>query len=228
MERIILEKTILINRRAFKNCSLKSITINNGSQKGFQFCGINIYETDVERLCKTHLIDSLVLPKDLIMIRGYAFSGCKSLKTVEFPPYIVIVGEKAFENCKELEKVIFPNVIPNEVKGREIENEAFSGCSALKSIILPKGIRTIDIQVFRDCTALEEVEIGEDIKLIADRAFYGCNSLKTVRIKAVTPPTLGKDVFPNPNIDIEIPKGSLSLYENKDIWCIYKSRLIEK
>lgn len=226
MGSIILEKTLLINRRAFKNCSLKSITINNGSQKGVQFCGINIYETDVERLCKTHLIDSLVLPKDLIMIRGYAFSGCKSLKTVEFPPYIVIVGEKAFENCKELEKVIFPNVIPNEVKGREIENEAFSGCSALKSIILPKGIRTIDIQAFRDCTALEEVEIGEDIKLIADRAFYGCNSLKTVRIKAVTPPTLGKDVFPNPNIDIEIPKGSRSSYENA--WSRYKDRLIEK
>lgn len=227
MESIILEKTMLINRRAFKNCSLKSITINNGSQKGVQFCGINIYETDVERLRKTHLIDSLVLPKDLIMIRGYAFSGCKSLKTVEFPPYIVIVGEKAFENCKELEKVIFPNVIPNEVKGREIENEAFSGCSALKSIVLPKGIRTIDIQAFRDCTALEEVEIGEDIKLIADRVFYGCNSLKTVRIKAVTPPTLGKDVFPNPNIDIEIPKGSRSSYEK--VCGMYNNvKLIEK
>ncbi|MFC2610326.1 MAG: leucine-rich repeat domain-containing protein [Capnocytophaga granulosa] len=226
MKSIILEKTMLINRRAFKNCSLKSITINNGSQEGVQFYGINIYETDVEQLRKTHLIDSLVLPKDLIIIGGYAFSGCKSLKTVEFPSYIVIVGEKAFENCKELEKVIFPNDMPNEVRGREIENEAFSGCSALKSIVLPKGIRIIDIQAFRDCTALEEVEIGEDIKLLADRAFYGCNLLKTIKIKTKTPPTLGKDVFPNLNIDIEIPKGSRSSYENA--WSMYKDRLIEK
>ena len=50
--------------------------------------------------------------------------------------------------------------------------------------------------------------------------------METIKIKTKTPPTLGKDVFPNLNIDIEIPKGSRSFYENA--WSMYKDRLIEK
>ena len=48
-------------------------------------------------------------------------------------------------------------------------------------------------------------------------------------MKGKNSPTLGRSyVFPHSNVNIEIPKGSISSYENKDIWCIYKNRLIEK
>ena len=48
-------------------------------------------------------------------------------------------------------------------------------------------------------------------------------------MKGKNPPILGMSyVFPNLNINIEIPKGSLSSYENGNVWSIYKNRLIEK
>ena len=99
----------------------------------------------------------------------------------------------------------------------------------MKKIECTDTLTKINKQAFLNCINLEEVEIGKSIVEIDDWAFYGCNSLKIIKIKTKTPPTLGRScVFPNLNVNIEIPKGSLSLYENKDIWCIYKSRLIEK
>ena len=94
---------------------------------------------------------------------------------------------------------------------------------------MPNDINTIGDRAFRNCNKLERIEIGEYITKIGDYAFYECSSLNTIIMKGKNPPTLGRScVFTNLNVNIEIPKGSISSYENKDIWCIYKNRLIEK
>ena len=85
-----------------------------------------------------------------------------------------------------------------------LENLAFYGCSALKSITLPSSISSISSQAFNSCTVLEEVknfentsiEILQDeifrgtslksivlprtVTLINTNAFYGCSSLREI------------------------------------------------
>ena len=85
-----------------------------------------------------------------------------------------------------------------------LENFAFYGCSALKSITLPSSISSISSQAFNSCTVLEEVknfentsiEILQDeifrgtslksivlprtVTLINTNAFYGCSSLREI------------------------------------------------
>ena len=85
-----------------------------------------------------------------------------------------------------------------------LENSAFYGCSALKSITLPSSISSISYYAFKSCTVLEEVknfentsiEILQDeifrgtslksivlprtVTLINNNAFYGCSSLREI------------------------------------------------
>ena len=85
-----------------------------------------------------------------------------------------------------------------------LENFAFYGCSALKSITLPSSISSISSHAFNSCTVLEEVknfentsiEILQDeifrgtslksivlprtVTLINTNAFYGCSSLREI------------------------------------------------
>lgn len=45
---------------------------------------------------KNSEISSVRLPKNLVEIQGYAFTGCKNLKSIEFPPSLKEIGREAF------------------------------------------------------------------------------------------------------------------------------------
>lgn len=63
-----------------------------------------------------------------------------------------------------------------------IGNQAFYGCSAMTSIIIPKNVTSIDIEAFRNCNHLTSVTIPEGVTSIGDYAFSACSSLTSVTI----------------------------------------------
>lgn len=230
MTTIVLEKAQKIEREVFKGLNtLISIKVYNSGDLPYgsiQIQDKKITSSTIQQYKNT--IDTIVLCDSLIEIEKGAFENCSSLTTVELPNNIKDIGKEAFQNCKKLSSVKFLSR-DTGVLLRDIKEGAFCNCSSLVFISLPNDINTIGDRAFRNCNKLERIEIGEYITKIGDYAFYECSSLNTIIMRGKIPPTLGRSyVFPNLNVNIEIPKGSLSPYENKDIWCIYKSRLIEK
>ena len=71
-------------------------------------------------------------------------------------------------------------VIPDGVK--EIWNEAFDGCTALKSINIPATVTTIGEAAFRGCNGLVELILPETLTNIGRSAFENCTSLSKVVI----------------------------------------------
>ena len=61
-----------------------------------------------------------------------------------------------------------------------IETYLFRGCSNLKTIIIPEGVKTIEGQSFTNCSSLESVIIPNSVTTIEAFAFSRCNALKTV------------------------------------------------
>lgn len=54
----------------------------------------------------------------------------------------------------------------------------FTGCTALKYIILPGTITEIPDNAFKGCVSLEEINIPDNVTIIGNNAFEGCISLQ--------------------------------------------------
>ena len=68
-----------------------------------------------------------------------------------------------------------------------IASGAFSGCEAIRSVIIGGSITTIGERAFRACTSLTSVEISGSVTSIGSYAFDNCTSLTIVTIgSAVT------------------------------------------
>lgn len=63
-----------------------------------------------------------------------------------------------------------------------VANSAFSGCSNLWKIVLPKNISKIESSAFADCNDLTIITLSDNISSIGNRAFSGCSSLQNIEI----------------------------------------------
>ena len=75
----------------------------------------------------TAAIESLIIPDSVTEVEGFAFTYCKSLKSVKLPSGLKSIGYSGFGNTA-LESVELPPVL------EEMGKNAFNGCRQLKSI----------------------------------------------------------------------------------------------
>ena len=108
-------------------------------------------------------------------------------------------------------------VIPGEIDGlpvREIGGSAFSGCTGLKSIALPEGLKTIGDSAFLCCTRLKSITLPEGVKSIERRAFYRCTNLTSVTFLEGLE-TIGENAFRNCTglTSVSLPEGIQTIGE---------------
>ena len=120
----------------------------------------------------------------------------------------------SFERCAALAQINLPNSLTS------IANRAFYGCTSLTEVTLPDGLTKIEFYTFYDCSALEKVTLPEGITYIGNNAFYNCSGLTEMTVWAITPPTLGSDVFTGvgSSLVVYVPAEGLSAYQTADIW----------
>ena len=86
------------------------------------------------------------------------------------------IGSYAFSSCSSLKNINMPKGIIY------IGPFAFYHCSSIKSIEIPETVRTINQATFNRCTRLENIRIPQSITSIEREAFAGCSKLKNVII----------------------------------------------
>ena len=140
-------------------------------------------------------ITSIVIPDSVISIGVSTFSGCTSLAEITVSPdnknYSSVDGVLFNKDGSEL--IVYPKgngrsayTVPDGVTS--IGGFAFSGCTSLSKVDLPKTLTTIEAGTFRDCTSLKEIVIPDSVTEIrsnwgydgCDGAFSGCTSLSKV------------------------------------------------
>ncbi len=185
--------------------SENSLIIQKGSEKyssgihGIKsiFSGCGLKEVYIGRNIKTayYYSDFYTTPPfsglgiSKVVIGPYVTSidmRCKSYNSTSY------YGNGAFEDCKELTEVIFQSSLI-----KEIPEEAFSGC---------KSLITIDL--------------GKDLEYIGYGSFFGCDQLSTINVHSPNPPSC-KSGFSSQqyiNTIVNVPPGSLSLYQNTAPW----------
>jgi len=80
------------------------------------------------------------------------------------------------------------------------------------------------------CCGLTSVNIGNGVTSIGYEAFYACSRLTEVKVKPVSPPSLGNYAFNNchSSLQLFVPASSLEDYKSKDGWKEYADRIVGK
>lgn len=106
------------------------------------------------------------------------------LESVKFedPSNITHIGDNAFQGCTALKTITIPNSV--ETLGRDV----FSCCTGLKSVYFQTkddgktNITTIPYEAFFFCTALTSLELPEGITTIADKAIMWDVALNSIKL----------------------------------------------
>lgn len=89
------------------------------------------------------------------------------------PNSVILICDQAFEGCSLLKSVKIPNSVTR------IHNNAFKRCTSLLSIALPNSVLYIGQGAFSECYSLESITIPPSVTYIDTIIFEGCSSLSS-------------------------------------------------
>ena len=118
-------------------------------------------------------VSDIIIPSSVKKIGQGAFEGCVGLTEITIPNSVTYIEYAAFTCCYGLENVIFEE----NSKLEYIGGSAFATDINLKSIELPRSVKTIGGEIFRGCRDLASVVIYNGVEEIGKDAFIGCEAL---------------------------------------------------
>lgn len=169
-----------IGESAFQACgALLSVTfpenLKSIGESAFSYChsfteinldGIQSIGSYAFTNCEN--ITELVIPDSITSFGNSTFSSMPGLKSVQLSSTLENMPESMFRYCQSLEEIKFAG----GGKLKSIGVNAFSGCTSLKSVVLPDGLQTIGYASFSYDTALESVTIPDTVTQVGAYALY--------------------------------------------------------
>jgi hypothetical protein len=120
---IIPDGVLTIGKEAFSECAnLAEVDLPSS----LRYIGMDAF-SGCEKL------KHITLPECLEVISQGAFS-CSGLTNIRIPPNVKWIGPGAFDSCEQLKEIIILNPTI------KIDEDAFCGCSALKTVIAPSTL----------------------------------------------------------------------------------------
>ena len=155
---------------------------------------------------KCSALTSIRVPDKVRLIGEGAFSYCTSLRKVDISDNLMTIEREAFMDCSSLEEFRLPAAMARAMTKEEHNEEArqrrvlqegrgyvdfhtqaiyprvFAGCTSLKKVVIPDGIKIIDGRAFACCTSLSDIRIPDSVTSIGTSAFVGCRNLPPITI----------------------------------------------
>ncbi|MDO4836876.1 MAG: leucine-rich repeat protein [Clostridia bacterium] len=119
-----------------------------------------------------------------------------------------VLGTHAFNHNETVVSLTLPETL------LQLQSEAISWCSQLRSVSLPQSLIVINDRNFWQCNALNEITIPAGVRSIGETSFYACAALQSVTFQGVCP-AIGKDCFVSlaDNAVIYVPDDQLDAYQ---------------
>lgn len=168
-----------LDLNAFSGCTaLGAFAVEDGNEAYASADGV-LFNAGKTLLisCPVGKTDAYTVPETVTEIEKSAFAA-SGVESVSMSDAVNAVGEGAFSNCSKLKSVVLPKGL------KELKKSLFSGCSALEAISIPDSVKTLGEGVFSGCAALKEVKIPGEVTVIPKNAFSGCAALESVSIPA--------------------------------------------
>lgn len=133
-------------------------------------------------------IETVILPKELKVIKNCAFLNCGNLTSIEFPESVTSLGKSSFRgtgikevniNVDKLNEYVFADCIflTKVTIGKKLSDMAdgcFANCGSLTDVTMEAGIEIIPVSTFEKCKVLKKFALPNSVKIIGDAAFKNC------------------------------------------------------
>ncbi len=193
------ESVTEIGQLAFQGASITSLTIpasiSSIGQCAFLYCKdlkeVYFYIEDCSAVEENIFPDTLqkfVFGDNIKRIPSNLLRWCTELTEIDIPNSVTSIGEDAFYGCSGLKSLRIGDSVTS------IEKRAFGQCKSLTTVEIPNSVTSIESMAFNGCEELSDLTLGDSVRFIGEAAFGGCSSLTTV----VIPPsvtTIGNSTF---------------------------------
>ena len=120
----------------------------------------------------------VILPDSVTSIGEGAYRGDTTI--TEFRAgtgsRLIEIGAEAFRGCTSLRRVELPGGV------RKIGRAAFIYCASLEEINFPQGLERIGLNAFTRCANLREARLPDSVIELESYAFSDCEGLRAVRL----------------------------------------------
>lgn len=132
------------------------------------------------------------VPDSVKSISVRSFFGCDSLEEITLPfvgfnadaayntHFGYIFG--AFVTGRNSDYVPEALTAVKLTSAKKLYQDAFAGCSKIKTVELPETLTEIGARAFSECSALTGIYIPDSVQKINERAFYKCSALTSLRL----------------------------------------------
>lgn len=188
-------------RTSLGEVDLSTTVITALSSSAFQYC--------------RHL-KKLLLPKNLVSIDSFCFSGCSSLDyTVELPGSLKTIGGNAFSST--------PVTIPHFPESlTDIGSFAFDSGLRNASVVLTSPKLTIGNAAFQNCPNLKTVELPVCVSTLSSGSWFYNTPIETITLRSATMvksnnnPIVGSDA--RAGITLIVPSYLVNTYKLDPYW----------
>ena len=119
---------------------------------------------------------SILLPKDLLLLRKYCFSNNTSLQSISIPNSVTSIGLECFSGCTSLQSITFEE--PCQIT--ELPYASFLNCPSLESITIPSSVESIHLECFGyswdSNTTLQTITINKPTDSISGAPWGAANA----------------------------------------------------
>lgn len=174
---MIPEGVIRIGNHAFeRNKQLVTVVIPEGVVEigGYAFNGCRnlqrIYlPSTLKRIGRFAFRDcplvEVILPQGIEVIEKNAFQSCTTMRRFYMPDTVTRIGNEALRDCMSLTELRFSASVES------IPDGVCTGCSSMRTVVIPEGPKYIQQNAFRNCSSLREAYIPDSILELSGNAF---------------------------------------------------------
>ena len=156
---------------AFNRCKLLRKIVLPQTVKRIERCAF----------CGCKYLRSIVLPSQLKKIEEFTFSDCEFLEKIVIPFGVEEIGDHAFADCSSLKSINIPGSV------KTLDNYmSFCGCSDLKKIELEEGVETLG-GVFWACPSVKTIILPKSLKSVYGYSFNFFSALQNVILPKKNP-----------------------------------------
>jgi hypothetical protein len=216
-------KANILSEYMFASCNLASIILPS-----------SITQINSKAFDKDTQLTSIILPNKITNINSKAFKGCPKLISIFIPSNVTYISGDAFDGCTCLREIVVSKENPNysDIEGVLFNKDKtqlvrYPHASASKYVI-PENVTSIGQNAFSGCSKLKSITINQNALTIDKFAFNECKGLKEIYCKSPIPPVTDTNIFSDIiTCKLHIPKGSYSYYWSAAGWGDIKN-LIEE